>query len=147
MREIKFRGKIKIQNEQKETRWVYGSIVHQTDFYGENVDRYFIIDGTCTEDYEIGEAIEVSKETVGQYTGFVDENGKEIYEGDIVKTSKYGIDDGRENIYAGFDTFSVKFLDEEFCLINKWRRFNFRPLGGVEIIGNIYDNPELLGSD
>ncbi len=73
-----------------------------------------------------------------------DWNGREIFEGDIVKTSQYGIDDGSSHNYTGFDTFSVEFSDGGFCLKNKWRRFNLRPQRDFEVIGNIFDTPELL---
>ena len=87
--------------------------------------------------------VEVDGKTVCQYTGLTDKNGRNIFERDIVKTSQYGVDGSGHN-YAGFDTFSIEFLDGGFCLKNKWRRFNFRPLGNFEVIGNIFDNPKLL---
>ena len=87
---------------------------------------------------------EVLPETVCQYTGLPDKNGRKIFEGDIVKTSQYGVDDRNGHNYAGFDTFSVEFSDGGFCLKNKWRRFNLRPQRDFEVIGNIFDNPELL---
>lgn len=87
---------------------------------------------------------EVDPETVCQYTGLTDKNGRKIFEGDIVKTSQYGVDDGNGHNYAGFATFSVEFSDGSFCLKNKWRRFNLRPQRDFEVIGNIFDNPELV---
>ena len=99
-------------------------------------------------DYSVGgrfdEEIEIYPETVCQYTGLTDKNGRKIFEGDIVKTNQYGVDDGSGHNYAGLDTFSVEFSDGGFCLKNKWRRFNLRPFGNFEVIGNIFDNPELL---
>lgn len=83
MREIKGRGKRKDNYE-----WVYGGILHQTDWYGHPVDKWFIIDGTDTEDYNIGRAYEVFEDTVGQFIGELDKNLKEIHEGDIVKTNE-----------------------------------------------------------
>lgn len=129
MRDILFRGKIVRTGE-----WVCGGIVHQTDHYGEPVDRYYIIDGTETQDYDIGYEYEVDPKTVGQYTGLTDKNGKRIFEGDILSFETM----------RGTISFTV-YYDEE-CGV--WQPFGdsycgFDPKDG-EVIGNIHDNPEPL---
>lgn len=134
MREILFRGKIVRTGE-----WVCGGIVHQTDHYGEPVDRYFIIDGTETQDYDIGYEYEVIPETVGQFTGLYDKNGKRIFEGDILCISGCYFDviyrnggfvwrDMRLNKFASYANYDSNI--EQFCF--------------VEVIGTIYENHELL---
>lgn len=129
MRDILFRGKIVRTGE-----WVCGGIVHQTDHYGETVDKYFIIDGTETQDYDIGYEYEVDPKTVGQYTGLTDKNGKRIFEGDILSFETM----------RGTISFTV-YYDEE-CGV--WQPFGDSYCGfdpkDVEVIGNIHDNPELL---
>ena len=82
MREIKFRAK-RIDNGE----WVEGGILHQTDYYGDKVDKYFIIDGTYTVDYDIGEAFEVDENTVCQYTGLKDKNEKQKEISEKIKLS------------------------------------------------------------
>ena len=89
--------------------------------------------------------IKVDPDTLCQYTGLTDKNGKKIWENDIIKTSRYGKDDGKGSNFAGFDIFSVRWDDGGFALYSKWRRFNLRDNNEYEVIGNIFDNPELLG--
>lgn len=87
---------------------------------------------------------EIDPNTLCQFTGLTDKNGRKIWENDIIKTSQYGVDNGDGRNFAGFDIFSISFSECSFCLMNKWRRFNLRPNRDMEAIGNIFDNSDLL---
>mgnify|MGYP002769824238 CR=1 FL=1 len=124
MREITFKGK-RVDNEE----WVYGFL---TKMWG----KYHIID----ENNE-NVAYEIIPGTVGQYTGLTDKNGKKIFEGDIVKTtSVIG-----KNIYevcfseARRGWFPFACGDGCGCCEDEVECPEY-----VEIIGNIYDNKEIL---
>ena len=128
MREILFRGKRTDNGE-----WVYGDLIQNVDCLKIREQEKSI--------KKIAKSYEVDLETVGQFTGLLDKNGKKIFEGDIV----LGLFLFDMSINA-----VVKFRDGAFGL--EWRRgeiieFNaFTSLCNItyEIIGNIYDNPELL---
>lgn len=142
MREILFRGK-RIDNGE----WVVGGIVHQTDYYGSAVDRYFIIDGSSTQDYDIGFEYEVNPTTAGQYTGLTDKNGKKIFEGDIIEASDFSAEDGYGVIEWDDDIARFAIIGEllacdfdNYRVPSHWGR-------DVEVIGNIHDNPELIGGE
>lgn len=127
-RTIKFRGK-SIYGED----WLYGSLVKIEK------DRYAVI--PSLNDIEIGKSIsmyEVCLETIGQFTGLYDKNGKEIYEGDIIK---------------GFDIIiEVWYSEDTACFMAEMKEPQndmVDILGGydtarMEIIANIYDHPELI---
>lgn len=80
-----------------------------------------------------------------QSTGLKDKNGVEIYEGDIIRTSEYGTGD-RVN-YRGYDLFNIIFKDGAFRLDSKYRAYFLNDGFYCEIIGNIYENPEIMEVD
>ena len=121
MRTIKFRGK-----NPRSNQWETGNLVVCEN--GETRIMYaYRPCATVTST--------VIPETVGQFTGLTDKNGKEIYEGDIAT-------DG-ENIYiVEFSMWSYAFMWDKHGSQNNFH-FEKSDNQEMELIGNIYDNPEL----
>lgn len=134
-REILFRGK-RMDNGE----WVEGYYTCIGDkFHYILVGKLDIANG-----YPNFEHYWVNSETVGQYTGLTDKNSKKIFEGDIVKTKKYGKIIGHSNV-NDYDIFKIVYVPAMFILENHHRGFNLVGNGeDYEVIGNIHDNPELL---
>jgi len=133
MRQIKFRGKTKVTG-----KWICGDIAH---LYGDVHIQTDISDndrrGTIGWDVDV--------DTIGQFTGIVDRNGTEIYEGDIIRAYDSNGKPVLHEVYyfnkeARFATKLIGYENlNEGLLIQKWiNELDF------EIIGNIFDNPELL---
>lgn len=139
MREILFKAKHKNWRElPKEEWWVEGSYHHKTDYYGDPCDKHYIIDGTETDIEGYGGHYEIDPETLCQYTGVADKNGKQIWENDIVKheiSDTIGTVKWCEEDYVGWFVDDV-VIDEQQFTDEMWNE--------CEVIGNIFDNPELL---
>ncbi len=71
-----------------------------------------------------------------QFTGLLDKNGKEIYDGDIRKETWYFTSEPRNG------TQIMQWNENQACF--EWEGDNIPPFLGIEIIGNIYENPELI---
>lgn len=143
MREILFRGfhkdesgkeKVYVKGEWIKGYWVEGGIYYQkSDEVKE--EAIYIIGGSLND---VGCAYEVIPETVGQYTGLKDNNGKKIFKGDIVK---YG-----DTVHQV--VFEQRNGTAYFGLV--YNKFETLPFGHYqdsklnEVIGNIHSNPELL---
>jgi uncharacterized phage protein (TIGR01671 family) len=169
MRTIKFRGKVRqtikeihLGKEPDDGTWVVG-------------DYHYLNTGSPHIHFNLTSRISVDPDTVGEFTGLCDKNGKEIYEGDILHVIEW------ENLIAWDkdwnddpDRFNLFSLDEikgekrkEYtspvfwdeggfcigstpgdkdvslcCLFGDMKRS--APIFEFEIIGNIYDNPNLL---
>jgi len=122
MREIRFRGK-RVDNGE----WAYGLPSLNARYYAIR----WLDDG-------VFRSPSVIRKTVGQFTGLLDKNGKEIYGGDIIKITTSG------NYNA------VIVWNEETCAFSA-KAIHFRTISDhlfganiSEVIGNIHDNPELL---
>ena len=131
-REIKFRGK-----RLTDGNWIYG------DFFRNRGLSFIASDGIAENPLATWRDYNVAPETVGQFTGKYDKNGKEIYEGDIVKTKEYGKFLGDKN-FSGYDHFEVHFKNGGFRLENEERIFNLTNNSHLEVVGNVHDNPSLL---
>lgn len=144
MREIEFRAKAKNKNA-----WIYGDLIHDENGYSILSKK----EG----------CLKIKPNTIGQYTELKDKNGRKIFEGDIVKYT-------RKHMYCPTANFHNKdlvslhkiywneehyqFWEEQYPLDDR----EFRCIGGgpigfdderadeniIEVVSNIYDNPELL---
>ena len=121
MREILFRGKPKDTG-----KWAQGYVYKIWE-------RAFILWGMVNG---VPDMVEVYPETVCQYTGLTDKNGNKIFEGDIVRHKPAQL--------LGVVKYSEKYMQFIVDDIDDGEQDCSGFINGVEIIGNIFDNPELL---
>ena len=126
MRTIKFRGKTLFGGN-----WIYGDLIQNKTF-----NKYAIVpQDNEWHDYPL---FEVDPKTIGQFTGVKDSVGRDIYEGDIM-----------EEEHSSIKTLGVVNFSNGQFLIDYKRKGKYRideRIGyyGANVIGNIYDNPELI---
>jgi uncharacterized phage protein (TIGR01671 family) len=137
-RHILFRAKRKDNGE-----WVYGYYATQSNhacFQSELKYTSFILKDEFM-DWGLGglAEYEVIPESVGQFTGLTDKNGNKIFEGDIVKVTT-GIEGYKSTYHSAIQ--EVKYNAESGIAV--FLPFDNSDMVEVEVIGNIYDNPELL---
>ena len=135
MREILFRGK-RCDNGE----WVQGFYVRADHHWHKNgIHKDWIALGASANGgwFALHNKYAVKAETVGQYTGLTDKNGKKIFEGDIVQ--------GKDRLEKHLEVFG--YIDHkngsfvitgDFMTHYRWLDYE------VEVIGNIHDNHELL---
>lgn len=140
-REILFRAKhihAMDSNDHLNGTWVHGYLSDENYIYDKSLEGEFLVD----------------ENTICQYTGLTDKNGKKIFEGDILRGFQYPFCyDGEYNYYVeiifencSFMTYTHKnpsscvrgISDGNTDLMEDWVSEDW------EVIGNIYDNPELL---
>lgn len=136
-REILFRGK-RLDNGE----WIRGSIICSA-----KNERAFILPSN-TEAFVPADknvicschCYEVDPDTVCQYIGLTDKNGHKFFENDIVK-----------NTLFGKNAMAICFVECAFCLVNAKREFladihylHHAGVNDTKIVGNVFDNPDLL---
>ena len=135
MRDILFRGK-RVDNGE----WIQGDIVQ------------FPVHGVVriVEQEPSYKDAEVDSDTVGQYTGLTDKNGRKIFEGDILKIypdCDYCEDYSISTVYSYNGVLCVDYRGDDFDSTALGFINDVNDDADFEIIGNIYDNPELLGGE
>ena len=138
MREIKFRGK-------SGNQWYYGDLEYNQRTLVARIHEY-------QEDGNYKGQHTVNPNTVGQFTGLHDKNGKEIYEGDILTTANK---EGKPFGVVTWNSYGYFYIDDTLGK-NNIREPQRVPIGqfvsaiiggkptDVEVIGNIHENKELL---
>lgn len=132
MREIKFRAKL------LNGIWEYGDLLQWNNgdiFIGIHSENWI---DDCANSCDYTTIEKVDSNTVGQFTGMHDKNGKEIYEGDIVRTDVSRANATRNKKYRNF---AIRYDAPHF-----WNGYDTLLMSKLrmEVIGNVYDNPELL---
>lgn len=134
MRDILFRGKRTDNGE-----WVYGLLCRVGDTYA-NIRRM-----------DTAVLYSVLTNTIGQFTGLTDKNGRKIFEGDILEGIRYGNEERAEVLWidkAASWGIRYSFREKKESGYTSWLNSAwFRSINDARapvVIGNIYDNPELL---
>ena len=144
MRKILFRGK-----RIYDGKWIYGNLVVDKSMEPHIVPNdFFFEDGHhLVYDDETDNPVFIFKDSVGQYTGLTDENETRIFEGDVIKV-KWG--DGYQYRYVCYENGLFKartkadshrvFFTDPIC---SFAGFDGPELQ-CEVVGNVFDNPDLL---
>lgn len=132
-REILFRGKhihAMDSNDHLNETWVLGYLSDKNYIYDKSLEGEFLVD----------------EDTICQYTGLTDKNGKKIFEGDVVKDSAGVCGEVKFGLYAA--GFSIPDTNQGFYIEFPEESLYRKELGywenKVVVIGNIYDSPKLL---
>lgn len=139
-REIEFRG-----YNPKNGKWLYG-------YYLVNRGKHYIVQDGIQPPSATPEDFEVEPESIGQYTGLQDRNGKRIYEGDILRLSDR---DGNQEVvvvehghygWTFYNPRTAVFQSDGSHTCRAVENFRFVFGSGI-IIGNVRDNPELAKTE
>lgn len=130
MRETKFRG---LTGTTEGKKWVYGYYYKVKSFFNDEEAHFIgVIRNNHLLDFNIDE------DTLGQYTGLHDKNGKEIYEGDIVE-GRVGNEEGFDVkgivVYCEYGYYFIKDKDDEAMI---------HIVDDIEVIGNVWEDSDLL---
>ena len=152
MREILFRAKAINRDPNREYRtnykngdWVYGLIERIYD------ERFPNIPSSMIDQYGVSN-IDVDYKTISEYTGLTDKNGKKNFDGDIVKCYDKNVDEsfcaiimfGNPNGFYNYG-WQLKPIGETDFNVDILCWVDMEDTGAyIEIIGNIFENPELL---
>lgn len=134
MREIKFRGR------KSNGEWIYGDLVVVETTDGQpskfNIKPY---------DVDLESPEDVDENTIGQFTGLYDENGEEIYEGDIVERFQ-PMPHYRNGVYYDGNAIYgvVRYIGAGFYILSDKQAYELSRNFDMWVQGNIHDNPELL---
>lgn len=149
MRKIKFRGK-----RMDNWKWVYGNLIGEDfiteDDFGEDYSPDY-----GPRDLRVFEVFAVAPPSIGQFTGLKDKKDKEIYEGDIMYSEFSDGSSGysligwneREALFGMMDAYSYQSKQEGYNFAEFQNYVLIAHLQKAlicEVVGNIYDNPELL---
>ncbi len=133
MRQIKFRGQ-----DIETGEWLYGDLIQRMGYMPSVMFPY---ESNSKVHYS---ECAVKRETVGQFTGLTDKNGKEIYEGDIVKCNN--------GVFSFKGIVQWDKVNPSMCISSidpYYIEYDFVKCGlmVIEVIGNIHDNPEILKNE
>ncbi len=145
MREILFRGK-RCENGE----WVQGYYIRADHHWHKHgIHKDWITLGASANGgwFALHNKYAVKAETVGQFTGLTDKNGKKIFEGDIVAQNWYDYNEPADDsfgevVFCEYDcSFSVMDIQKDGIVpLGECHAYHWE----AEIVGNIHDNPELL---
>lgn len=142
--DILFRAKAINRDPNREYRtnykngeWVYGLVTTMYD------DRFPNLPAKMKNTDGV-DNIEVDHRTIGQYTGLTDMNDTKIFEGDILQVNYHGDEIGRVCIYYKYAMYLCNTIygDIDYDTLGMLNA-NYQ----LEVIGNVYDNPEMVSQD